>query len=145
MQVITSVPHGRPASQGAAPPAPWRVNASLKGAMGHRAGLSAETAVAAHYRRRGMVVVAERWRGRGGELDLVARDGDELVFVEVKRSRSFARAAERVSARQVARIFAAASEFLAGEPAGQATPVRFDVALVDGVGQIEVLENALWQ
>ena len=34
------------------------------------------------------------------------------------------------------------SEFIGGEPAGQLTPVRFDLALVDGAGRIEILENA---
>lgn len=116
---------------------------AARGAMGYHAGLAAEAAVAAHYLRAGLSVVAERWRGRGGEIDLIARDGDGLVFIEVKKSRNFARAAERVTPRQIARIFAAASEFLAGEPAGQATNVRFDVALVNGTGEIEVLENAL--
>lgn len=119
------------------------MNAALRGAVGHRAGRFAEEAVARHYQRAGFAIVAERWRGRAGELDLVARDGDELVFIEVKRSRSFARAAERVSERQIRRIFGAASEFLAGEAEGQNTPVRFDVALVNGTGEIEVLENAL--
>lgn len=116
---------------------------ALAGAVAHRAGLAAEAAVAAHYDRSGCDVVARRWRGTSGELDLVARDRDGLVFVEVKRARCLARAAERVTSRQIARLFAAASEFLAGEPRGQATPVRFDVALVDGMGRIEVLENAL--
>jgi len=116
---------------------------AIAGARGHLAGQSAEDAVAAHYHRAGRDVVARRWRGRGGEVDLVARDGDELVFVEVKASRSFARAAERVTQRQIARLLAAAAEFLGDQPLGQATPVRFDVALVDGLGRIEVLENAL--
>lgn len=119
------------------------MSAALAGAVGHRAGLAAEAAVAGHYLRRGLDIVAERWRGTGGELDLVARDGAELVFIEVKKSRSFARAAERVTPRQAARLFDAAAEFVAGEPAGQDTPMRFDVALVDGLGRIEVLENAL--
>lgn len=130
-----AMPWTRPAA-----PAPGR---ALAGAVAHRAGLAAEAAVAAHYTRAGREVVAQRWRGRGGEVDLVARDRDELVFVEVKRSRVSARAAERVTPRQVARLFAAAAEFIALEPRGQATPVRFDVALVDGLGRIEVLENAL--
>ncbi|WP_114965828.1 YraN family protein [Alkalilacustris brevis] len=116
---------------------------AARGEMGYHAGLAAEAAVAAHYLRAGLSVVAERWRGRGGEIDLIARDGEGLVFIEVKKSRSFAHAAERVTARQIGRIFAAASEYLAGEPAGQATEVRFDVALVNGTGEIEVLENAL--
>jgi putative endonuclease len=42
----------------------------------------------------------------------------------------------------MARICTAASEYLAQEPLGQLTPVRFDVALVDGAGRIEILENA---
>lgn len=121
------------------------MNGALTGAVSHYAGLAAEASVAAHYLRCGKAVVAERWRGAAGELDLVVRDGAELVFVEVKRSRSFARAAERLTARQVTRILAAASEYLAGEPAGQDTPVRFDVALVNGTGEIEILENALCQ
>ena len=42
----------------------------------------------------------------------------------------------------MARIYAAAEEFLGGEPTGQLTESRFDVALVDAMGRIEVLENA---
>ncbi len=60
----------------------------------------------------------------------------------LKQSKTHAMAAEHLTARQMARIYGAASEFLAGEPAGQMTEVRFDVALVDAVGRIEVLENA---
>ena len=42
----------------------------------------------------------------------------------------------------MARIYASAADFLSGEPDGQLTPSRFDVALVDGTGRIEILENA---
>ena len=40
------------------------------------------------------------------------------------------------------RIYAAASEFISGEPSGQDTEVAFEVALVDGTGRIEIVENA---
>jgi putative endonuclease len=116
---------------------------ALAGHLGFHAGLAAEGAVAAHYLRAGFAIVAQRWRGRGGEIDVIARDGAELVFIEVKKSRDFATAAARLGPRQIARLFDAAAEFMAGEPLGQATPVRFDVALVDGRGMIEVVENAL--
>ena len=56
---------------------------------------------------------------------------------------ALARAAERLSQAQMQRIWNSASEFLAGEPAGQDTDVRFDVALVDGQGCIRIIENAL--
>jgi len=51
-------------------------------------------------------------------------------------------AAEHLTERQMARIYGAASEFIGNEPAGQLTPCRIDVALVDGQGRIEILENA---
>ena len=115
----------------------------LAGATGHRAGQAAEAIVAARYLRAGCELLAERWRGQGGEIDLVLRRGGEVIFVEVKKSRSFSRAAERLSPRQAQRLLDAAAEFLAGQPLGQETPTRFDVALVDATGAVEIIENAL--
>lgn len=115
----------------------------MSGSVSYHAGLSAEDQVARHYSSRGFPVAAQRWRGAGGEIDLIARDGEMFVFVEVKKSRSHARAAERLSQRQIRRLYDAAGEFLAGCPQGLATPARFDVALVDEVGRVHILENAL--
>ena len=114
----------------------------MSGARSYHAGFAAEEQVAQLYDRSGRAVCARRWRGSAGEIDLIARDGAEVIFIEVKQSKTHALAAEHLTARQMARIYGAASEFLAGEPAGQMTEVRFDVALVDAVGRIEVLENA---
>lgn len=114
----------------------------MSGLVSYRAGLAAEAAVAQLYARSGRAIAATRWRGSAGEIDLIARDGAEVIFIEVKKSRSHAEAAEHLSQRQMARIYASASEFLAGEPTGQNTEARFDVALVDAVGRIEILENA---
>lgn len=115
----------------------------MSGALSYHAGLSAEDQVARDYQRRGYPVAAQRWRGKGGEIDLITRDGEGFVFVEVKKSRSHARAAERLSMRQIRRLHDAASEFLALSPQGLNTRARFDLALVDGQGRIEILENAL--
>lgn len=117
----------------------------MSGLTSYHAGLAAELSVETHYMRMGHVISDRRWRGAGGEIDLVARDGDDLIFVEVKKSRDFARAAEQLSQRQMKRIYNTASEYLAGEPNGQDTNVRFDVALMDGSGHIEVIENAFGQ
>lgn len=113
-----------------------------RGAMSYQAGLAAEKSVAAHYVHGGLAILAERWRGSQGEIDLVAQDGDAIVFIEVKKSRSHAQAAARLTRRQMDRIYGAGSEFLATQPRGQLTDVRFDVALVDGQGQVDVIENA---
>lgn len=114
----------------------------MSGARSYRAGLAAEEAVERHYSRAGLAVAARRWRGLGGEIDLVLRDGASLVFVEVKQASTHAAATWRVSERQMARVMSAATEFLAGEPRALDTDMRFDVALVDSRGMIEVIENA---
>ena len=116
---------------------------SRKGATAFHSGVAAEESVARFYSRNGYRLIAKRWRGRGGEIDLVFGTGDLRVFVEVKKSGSFSTAALRVTQKQIRRIFAAAEEFLGTEPAGLLTDTRFDVALVDTAGEIEVLENAL--
>lgn len=113
-----------------------------RGQMAHYSGMAAENNVAQDYERRGFDVANRRWRGQGGEIDLILRDGPALIFVEVKKARDFARAAASLSARQMQRLYHAAEEFLAGEPNGSLTEVRFDVALVDGQGQTQIIENA---
>ncbi len=115
----------------------------MDGATGYHAGLAAEDCVARAYEASGYRVRARRWRGQGGEIDLVLDGTDGLVFVEVKKSRSFERALERFSPRQMQRICAAASEFVAGEPLQMDTPMRFDLALVDQHGQTRLVENIL--
>jgi putative endonuclease len=114
----------------------------MTGARSYHAGLAAEDQVAQHYERSGRAIAARRWRGAAGEIDLIARDGAVVIFIEVKQSRSHAAAIEHLTPRQFARIYRAAEEFLGGEPAGGLTEVRFDVALVDGSGRIEIIENA---
>ncbi len=110
--------------------------------MCYHTGVSAENCIAQDYERRGFEITRRRWRGPGGEIDLITRNGDNLVFVEVKQSRNFDRAAERLSRRQMARIYASAEHFLTDEPIGQLTNVRFDVALVNETGDFQIIENA---
>lgn len=113
-----------------------------RGRTAYHAGIAAEMRIAQDYERRGFAVARKRWRGKGGEIDLIIRDGTGLIFVEVKKSRSLARAAESLSSRQMQRIYASAEEFLVTEPLGSLTDVRFDVALVDGSGDLQIIENA---
>lgn len=119
---------------------PMRHNA---GKASYHAGLAAEDQVARLYAHSGRPIAARRWRGAAGEIDLIARDGAEVIFIEVKKSRTHAQAALRLTPRQIARIYDTAAEFLGGEPRGQLTDVRFDLALVDQYGRIEVLENVM--
>jgi putative endonuclease len=105
-------------------------------------GRSAEHAVARHLQRLGFILVAERWKTKGGEVDLILREGDVHVFVEVKKARSFDAALHSLNERQMRRIHAAAAEYLAQTPKGQLSEVRFDLALMDETGQIRLIRDA---
>lgn len=114
-----------------------------RGRRNYLAGIAAEDSVARRYARGGARISARRWRGTVGELDLVVHEGARVVFVEVKKSDTFDRAASHLTRRQMDRIYATGAEFLGGEPAGQSTETRIDVALVNAHGEIRIIENAI--
>jgi len=88
-------------------------------------------------RRAGLRILARNWRCRAGEIDLVAADGDTLVFAEVRlrRDAAFGGAAESVTAGKRARLVAAARHYLVGRPQA---PCRFDVLLLDALAPARV-------
>lgn len=116
----------------------------MSGSTSYHAGLAAEESVALLYQRQGHDVLHRRWRSPAGEIDLIARKNDTVVFVEVKKSRTHDQAAYALGAKQIARICSSAALFLESQPKGQNTNARFDVALVDATGKIAVLENAIF-
>ena len=113
-----------------------------RGRIAHLSGSLAEDSVARILEQRGMTVLARRWRGRAGEIDLICQEGPCLVFVEVKQSATHAEAAHRLGAAQQGRILRAALEYC--DDAGYPTlpEMRFDAALVDGSGRVEICERA---
>ena len=99
----------------------------------HGDGRAAEAIAAEHLSGHGLAIVERNVRSRHGEIDIVARDGDTLVFVEVRLRRPgrFGGAAGSITAAKRARMTAAASEYLARL---SRTPLcRFDVVLLDGL------------
>lgn len=112
-----------------------------RGRVAQLAGAAAEDIIATRYARKGYQVAARNWRGGGAEIDLILRDGEGLILVEVKRGRDFDRALGHFSHAQFARIARAAKVFAEGEPNGVLSDIRFDLALVDGTGNVRILEN----
>lgn len=112
-----------------------------RGVPTHWRGLAAEDIAARDYAARGGTIIAERWRCPEGEIDLIVRLGDLIVFVEVKARKGHDAAAAAISDRQWRRIGAAASRYLAEHTDGQ-TACRFDAVLVDAMGEAECIENA---
>jgi putative endonuclease len=95
-----------------------------------RTGLTAEGRAAALLIVKGFRILARRWRSPAGEVDIVARRGNLLIFVEVKARERADDAAYAVTERQRRRIAGAAASWLAGHPEDAGRDVRFDVMLV---------------
>lgn len=74
---------------------------------------------------------------RGGEIDIIALDGEVLVFVEVKGTTTKLNPAERINYKKLQRIYKCAEEFLLKTPAQEC---RVDAILVEG-GRIVHLKN----
>jgi putative endonuclease len=117
------------------------IEAVQRGQTNYRAGLAAEAQVADHFLKAGTPVRDQRWRGPGGEIDLICGDEDGLVFVEVKKGKDHSGALARVTRRQLERILISAEAYMARMPRGSLTEMRIDIALVDAQGRIAVVEN----
>jgi putative endonuclease len=109
-------------------------------------GKSGEELACRELQRRGYAIIARRYRRRGGELDIVARDGPTIVFVEVKarQDREFGAAEESVGFVKRRRIVRLAQQFVVEYRLAEC-PCRFDVVAIHfGAGrpEIEVFQNA---
>lgn len=106
-------------------------------------GREAEALAARHLERRGLRVIERNFRIRGGEIDLICRDGQTLVFVEVRlRSRQdFGGAGESITAAKRRRIVLAARHYLARRPDAEC---RFDCVLLSRLEEkaVEWIRNA---
>src|SRR6185369_8471506 len=103
-------------------------------------GREAEARAARHLEACGLRLVERNFRVRGGEIDLICRDGKTLVFVEVRQrtSAGYGGAAASITATKRRRIVLAARHYLIGKPAADC---RFDCVLIDG-DTLEWLRNA---
>ena len=109
-------------------------------------GKTGEDLAVAELERRGYAIVARRWRNRTGEIDIIARDGETLVFVEVKarEDHDFGDAAESVTMRKRRTIVRLAKAYVV-EQRWIDRPCRFDVVTIHrdaGRSVVTVYPNA---
>ncbi|MEP6607435.1 MAG: YraN family protein [Burkholderiaceae bacterium] len=109
-----------------------------------RAGDSAENAAASHLLAAGCRILARNARYRDGEVDLIVRERDVVVFVEVRMRHSsrFGGAAASIDAFKQRRIARAAQHWLIANYGEHWPACRFDVVTVDGSGTIEWIRGA---
>jgi putative endonuclease len=98
-------------------------------------GKAGEDLAVEELERRGYEITARRYRTRHGEIDIVARDGDTVVFVEVKAraTAEFGTAVEAVTRAKQRRLVRMAIEYIAHNDIRD-VPLRFDVVAIDGAG-----------
>jgi putative endonuclease len=96
-------------------------------------GKSGENLAASELESRGYAIVARRYRTGHGEIDIIARDGETMVFVEVRRKSSdeCGTAAESVTPAKQRRVIRMAVEYLWLHGLYDRCPVRFDVVAID--------------
>jgi putative endonuclease len=109
-------------------------------------GKTGEDLAVAELERRGYAILARRYRTNHGEIDIVARDGETTVFVEVKAraTAEFGTAAEAVTFRKQRKLIAMAVDYIARHRLTNA-PCRFDIVAIDDVAsspRLTVYSNA---
>ncbi|MDD6071799.1 MAG: YraN family protein [Clostridiales bacterium] len=108
-----------------------------------RLGAKAEQAVRKYLEAHGIDVVEMNYRCRQGEVDVIAKDGEYYVFIEVKYRNTvqYGLPQEAVDKRKQQRISKAAFYYLYSHGMGDTIPVRFDVAAIQKE-QILYVKNA---
>ena len=99
----------------------------------YRMGHTAEWRAVWRLRLAGYTVLARRYKTKLGEIDIVARRGGILAFIDVKARADYDKAGFSLYSRQFGRVARAASLFVARHPYYAAHSVRFDAVLVSGL------------
>ena len=106
-------------------------------------GTSYEKIAAAYLEKNGYVVLEHNYRNKIGEIDIVAKDGEYLCFVEVKyrKTKYYGMAVEAVDYKKQKIIYKVAEIYLSSNRLSIETPCRFDVVAITGE-DIELYKNA---
>ncbi len=106
-------------------------------------GREYEDAAAAYLEKNGYVILERNYRDRRGEIDIIAKDGKELVFVEVKYRRDLEKGdpAEAVHFLKQKKVRDSARGYLYQHRLGEDIPCRFDVVAILGQ-EIRLIKDA---
>ena len=108
-------------------------------------GKRAEQKASSHLQALGYTILTCNFHSKFGEIDIIARDRDYLVFIEVKyrRDEHEGDPAEAVDARKQARILRTARYYMTRYHISEDTPCRFDVVAVLG-SNVRLIRDAFW-
>ncbi len=121
-----------------------------RGIPRRKLGQLGEDVAAGYLERQGYVILARNWRCPVGEIDLVAQDGESLVFVEVRarRGERFGTPEESVTPDKQARLLELAQTYLQEASLGDQN-WRIDVVAIDmdwrgRIKRLNLIRNAIW-
>lgn len=113
-----------------------------KKAAYEKAGRRAETLACWYLRAKGYQILSRRFKTKQGEIDIIARRGDTLVFIEVKQRATREAAEASLTDQAQKRITRTAHQFYARSPALQTMGMRFDLIFVIGRWKIDHIIDA---
>ncbi len=106
----------------------------------HKSGIDAEAKCREYLEGKKFTVLASRYKTRHGEIDIIARTKDLLVFVEVKKRKKLYD--DPVTPVQKSRIIDAATQYIAEHPEISLLDMRFDCILINPEQEINHIEDA---
>jgi putative endonuclease len=106
------------------------MNRVVRGKQAYRRGLIAELKCVWYLRLHGYRILARRYKTKVGEIDIVARRGNTVIFIEVKARSNDGLAGESLTGKVLYRLEQAAGHFMQRHDYGTSASLRFDVMLV---------------
>ncbi len=103
-------------------------------------GSDAETMAMAYLEKKGLALLTRNYHCRRGEIDLIMRDGNFLVFIEVRyrKNNLYGSAAESVTRQKQHRLLTTASYYLQNEKYNADSACRFDVISISGQHNLQI-------
>ncbi len=125
-----------------ASPSPHKQHQKRARVRAQKRGRWAERLAAWTLRLTGHRILAQNFKTQVGEIDLIAKRGRLIRFIEVKARTDHADAADAVGPQQRRRVQRAAEAFLMQRPLLHVCDIRFDVCLVSGPGRLTFVKDA---
>lgn len=110
--------------------------------MNHLVGQAAERSALGYLQSKGLELVAQNYRSRFGEIDLIMKDQDQCVFVEVRyrKDQDFGTPADTVTRQKQQKMIRTAKDYLLKHKLYEKISCRFDVIAISD--EIEWIPNA---
>jgi len=109
-------------------------------------GRAGEEKACRELKKNGYIIIGHNYKTRFGEIDIIARDKGELVFIEVRtrEKNEFIHPAETITYRKQKHLIKAAEIYLKREKPTSFTGIRFDVVAITLPDKVEIIKNAFF-